>query len=59
MAGNVAEIVSTPYDANNQVVKGGAYNDTIAANVSVVGRSAFYVADANPVVGFRCVSAVQ
>ena len=59
MAGNVAEVVSTPFGATAQVAKGGAYNDSVAANVQVVSRTAFSNTDANPSVGFRCASAPQ
>jgi formylglycine-generating enzyme required for sulfatase activity len=57
LAGNVAEVVSTVYSATAQVTKGGSYNDTMAANVQVVARSAFSNSDANPSVGFRCAAA--
>jgi hypothetical protein len=59
MAGNVAEVVSTPFNATAQVAKGGAYLDTVAANVQVVARAAFSNSDANPNVGFRCASTPQ
>jgi hypothetical protein len=59
MAGNVAEVVSTPFNATAQVAKGGAYTDTVAANVQVVARAAFSNSDANPSVGFRCASVPQ
>lgn len=59
LGGNVAEVVSTAYNATAQVAKGGAYTDTVAANVQVVARAAFSNSDANPGVGFRCASAPQ
>ncbi len=56
LAGNVAELTLSWYDANGNVaVRGGGWEDGRAVQLRVSGREKLSQTDESPAIGFRCI----